>query len=128
MSAPPAAVTRTTIHGGMRQTANIAKATSASAASIGLKIDVVITGVYSAASSTPTTAAFTPRSVAWTVGRERSSPHVPSATNEMKNVGRKIATYSNSPPAQPFVGGIIPAPINAVPITRVPEQGSDPEH
>ena len=36
MSAPPAAATSTTIHGGTSQTLSIANATSASAASIGL--------------------------------------------------------------------------------------------
>src|SRR5205823_12942965 len=101
-AAPPAAVTRTTIHGGIFHTLSIANAASASAASVGLKIEVVMTGVYSAASRTPTTAAFTPRSVACTAGRERSTPHVPRATNASRNDGRKIATSAIAAPAQPL--------------------------
>src|SRR5581483_11122609 len=63
-----------------------------------------LASVMSAASSSPTTEAFTPRSALCAHDRVRSAPHEGSAANTRRNAGRKIAIVAMSAPAMPFGG------------------------
>src|SRR5690606_40135018 len=90
------------------------------------------TGSYRAASSRPTTAAFTPASDArmdWLLRRRSQNGRKPLTS---RNEGAKIATRQISAPAQPLGAPCIEAPrkaakVNSGPGTRSEEHTSEPQ-
>src|SRR2546430_306031 len=110
MKAPPRPVTTTTIQGGSFHTISSPNAHNARTKSAGRRIALVHTGLYSAASRIPTTAALTPRRAAWAAGRVRSTPHHGSEPRVMSIDGRKMATSAIAAPSAPLGAGLMAAP------------------
>src|SRR5688500_4984105 len=102
MTAPAKAVSTTTTHGGTFQNWSRPNAASAREKSTGRRIVLVQIGSYSAASSSPTTAAFTPRRAAWAPARDRSASQNGRAPTTSKNEGKNTASSASRAPAQPF--------------------------
>ncbi len=97
---PAAAQASTTPYGGSRQAAGATSASSASAKSAGAWIALVQTGEYSAATSRPTTAAFTPASAACApASRRRRSPERqrPKDQQERRREDRHEAEHAAGP-------------------------------
>jgi hypothetical protein len=96
----PAAAHSTTITiGGTRPEASKPNATSAATASAGPRTPSVITGDQSAASSTPTTAAFVPCRAAGAQAFARSTCQNGSAPPIKSSAGRKMPSRHQSPPS-----------------------------
>src|SRR5512147_2016902 len=107
---PPRAVKMTTNQGGNFQNIKRLKATSPRPKSAGAWIALVHTGLYSAVSSKPTTAALMPFKADWKTGTARSRSQKGSAPTTRRNDGRNIATRVSHAPVQPWGSGPIIAP------------------
>src|SRR6185437_15814490 len=99
---PAAAPNSTTSQGGTDQTISIRNATRPSPKSADPCTDPIQIGLNRAASSTPTTAAFTPRIAARTVGHVRSVSQNGNNPPTRRKDGKKIATVAINAPSQPF--------------------------
>src|SRR5262249_61507825 len=97
-SAPAAALRITTSQGGVCHMNSSRNAAIASAKSAALVMPAVHTGWESAASKRPTTAALTPRSMAWAVARPRHPSPNGSAPIARRDDGRDTATRENVTP------------------------------
>src|SRR5258707_15197587 len=107
---PPIALTATTASGGASHIVNSTNPMRATPKSPGPLTEVVQTGLYSAAPSSPTTAALTPRVTACAFARLRNAAQNGSAAMSASMPGRKIATRLMAAPATPCGGGFMTAP------------------
>ena len=117
---PTTAQPSTTAHGGAFKRINASSAAAASSPSATDCKPWRPTGSISAASSTPTTAAFTAERAARADGTDFSRSQNGSAPATSKKAGAKMASRATKPPSQPEGASARAAPRNAAKVNSGP--------